>query len=111
MNTQNTPDNQAPGTTRRDFTKLAATAAAASALPTAAQAAASGRYDLVITGGRVIDPETGLDAVRNVGIKDGKIAAVTEKGIDGKETIDATGHVVSSGFIDMYNHNAGYPFG
>src|SRR5210317_2171426 len=68
-------------------------------------------YDIVITGGRVIDPETGLDAVRNVGIKDGKIAVVTEKGIDGKETIDAAGHVVSPGFIDMHNHNAGYPFG
>src|SRR6056300_1087106 len=68
-------------------------------------------YDIVITGGRVIDPETGLDAVRNVGIKDGKIAVVTEKGIDGKETIDAAGHVVCPGFIDMHNHNAGYPFG
>src|SRR5210317_1823560 len=68
-------------------------------------------YDIVITGGRVIDPETGLDAVRNVGIKDGKIAVVTEKGIDGKETIDAAGHVVCPGFIDMHNHNAGFPFG
>ena len=36
-------------------------------------------YDLVITGGRVIDPEIELDAKRNVGIKDGKIAAVIEK--------------------------------
>ena len=39
----------------------------------------------------MIDPETNLDAVRNVGIKDGKIAAVTEGAIEGKETIDATG--------------------
>ena len=69
------------------------------------------QYDIVITGGRVIDPETGLDAVRNVGIKGDKIAAVTEKAIEGKETIDATGHVVCPGFIDMHNHNAGYPFG
>ena len=68
-------------------------------------------YDIVITGGRVIDPETGLDAVRNVGIKGGKIAAVTEEPIKGKETIDATGHVVSPGFIDMHSHNCGYPFG
>ena len=51
-------------------------------------------YDLVIAGGRVIDPETNLDAVRNVGIKGEKIAAVTEKAIQGKETIDASGHVV-----------------
>ena len=68
-------------------------------------------YDLVITGGRVIDPETKLDAVRNVGIMGGKIAAVTEGAIEGKETIDATGHVVSPGFIDMHNHNVGSPFG
>ncbi|MGB5367991.1 MAG: amidohydrolase family protein [Polyangiales bacterium] len=69
------------------------------------------KYDLVITGGRVIDPETNLDATRNVGIKDGKIAAVTEKAIEGKETIDASGHVVAPGFIDMHFHNVGYPFG
>jgi len=68
-------------------------------------------YDLVITGGRVIDPETGLDAVHNVGIKGDKIAAVTEKAIQGKETIDATGHVVCPGFIDMHHHNVGIPFG
>jgi hypothetical protein len=68
-------------------------------------------YDLVIAGGRVIDPETNLDAVRNVGIKGEKIAAVTEKAIQGKETIDASGHVVCPGFIDMHNHNAAVPFG
>ena len=70
-----------------------------------------GTFDIVITGGRVIDPETNLDGVRNVGIKDGKIAAVTEKAIEGKETIDAKGHVVAPGFIDMHNHNTGVPFG
>ena len=68
-------------------------------------------YDLVITGGRVIDPETNLDAIRNVGVKDGKIAAVTEKAIEGKETIDAKGHVVCPGFIDMHHHNTAVPFG
>ena len=41
-------------------------------------------YDIAITGGRVIDPETGLDAVRNVGIQGEKIAAVTEKGDPGQ---------------------------
>ena len=41
----------------------------------------NGSYDIVLSNGRVIDPETGLDAVRNVGIKGGKIAAVTENPI------------------------------
>jgi hypothetical protein len=65
----------------------------------------------VITGGRVIDPETGLDAIRNVGIKGEKIAAITEARIEGRETIDATGHVVCPGFIDMHHHNCAVPFG
>jgi hypothetical protein len=63
-------------------------------------------YDLVITGGRVIDPETGLDAVRNVGIKGDKIAAVTKEAIQGKETIDASGYVVAPGFIDGHVHGS-----
>ena len=57
-------------------------------------------YDLVILNGRVMDPESKLDAVRNVGVKDGKIAEITENTISGKEAIDATGHVVAPGFID-----------
>jgi hypothetical protein len=68
-------------------------------------------YDIVVANGRVIDPESGLDAVRNVGIKGDKIAVVTEDPISGKETIDATGHVVAPGFIDMHQHNVGIPFG
>ena len=69
------------------------------------------KYDVVITGGRAIDPETGLDAVRNVGINGDKIAAVTEDKIEGKEGIDAKGHVVAPGFIDMHHHLAAVPFG
>ncbi len=61
-------------------------------------------YDLVILNGRVMDPETKLDAVRNVGIKDGKIEAVTKDAIKGKETIDAKGQVVAPGFIDPHVH-------
>jgi N-acyl-D-glutamate deacylase len=68
-------------------------------------------YDIAIVNGRVIDPETGLDAVRNVGIKGETIAVVTDEAIEGKETIDASGHVVCPGFIDMHHHNAGFPFG
>ena len=66
-------------------------------------------YDLVITGGRVIDPASGLDAVRNVGIRDGSIAAVTADPLQGKATIDATDHVVSPGFIDCHVHTVDVP--
>lgn len=68
-------------------------------------------FALVIAGGRVIDPESGLDAVRNLAIDNGKIVAVTDQPIGGKEAIDATGLVVAPGFIDMHHHNAGVPFG
>ncbi|SFS91041.1 N-acyl-D-glutamate deacylase [Zhouia amylolytica] len=61
-------------------------------------------YDLVILNGRVMDPETNFDAVRNVGIEDGKIAVITEKEIKGKESIDATGLVVAPGFIEPHAH-------
>ncbi len=69
-----------------------------------AQAPAAEGYDVVILHGRVIDPETGLDAVRNVGLTGGRIAAVTEQAIAGKRTIDATGLIVAPGFIDMHEH-------
>ena len=61
-------------------------------------------YDLVITGGRVIDPETYLDAKMNVGIKGDRIAAVSETPLEGKEVIDASDLIVSPGFIDMHAH-------
>ena len=61
-------------------------------------------YDLVITGGRVIDPETLYDDVANVGIKDGRIAAITKEKISGRETIKAKGMVVAPGFIDTHFH-------
>ena len=61
-------------------------------------------FDLVIRGGRVIDPETGLDAVRNVGISDGRIGAISADPLTGRSTIDAGGLVVSPGFIDLHAH-------
>jgi N-acyl-D-aspartate/D-glutamate deacylase len=63
-------------------------------------------FDLAINNGRVMDPETGLDAIRNVGVKDGKIAIITDKAIQGVEVIDATGLVVAPGFIDGHCHAA-----
>ena len=64
----------------------------------------SRRYDLVINGGRVIDPESGLDAQRNLGIVAGKIVALSVTPLLGRETIDATGLIVSPGFIDLHSH-------
>ena len=61
-------------------------------------------YDIVIANGRVMDPESGLDAVRQVGIQDGKIAVLSEDEISGAEVLDAAGHVVAAGFIDMHRH-------
>lgn len=61
-------------------------------------------YDLVLENGRVMDPETNLDAVRNVGILEGKITAVTRKKLKGKEVIDASGLVIAPGFIDLHAH-------
>src|SRR5271155_5749829 len=65
---------------------------------------AAQQYDLVLEGGRVIDPETGLDAVRNVGIRDGKIARVSETSLTGRRVIHAAGLVVAPGFIDLHQH-------
>ncbi len=62
-------------------------------------------YDLVILNGRVMDPETMFDAVRNVGIKDGMIAVITKEAITGQQTIDAAGLVVAPGFIDTHFHS------
>jgi N-acyl-D-glutamate deacylase len=61
-------------------------------------------YDLVITNGRVMDPETLFDGVANVGIKDGRIAEISKKPLKGAKTIDATGHIVAPGFIDTHFH-------
>ena len=61
-------------------------------------------YDLVLAGGRVMDPATGLDAIRHIGINGGKIAAISETPLKGKEVLDVSGHVVAPGFIDLHAH-------
>ncbi len=61
-------------------------------------------YDLVIANGRVIDPESKLDAVRHVGIRAGRIEAISETPLQGTKVVDATNHVVAPGFIDLHEH-------
>lgn len=61
-------------------------------------------FDVVILNGRVIDPESKLDAVRNIGISGGTIKAITTATLSGRKVIDAKGLVVSPGFIDLHQH-------
>lgn len=62
------------------------------------------RHDLVILGGRVIDPESGTDAQLNVGVTGSTITAVTTLPIMGARTLDARGRVVAPGWIDLHSH-------
>jgi N-acyl-D-aspartate/D-glutamate deacylase len=62
------------------------------------------QYDLVLEAGRVMDPETGLDAVRNIGIRDGKIVRISSEALSGRRIIHAGGLVVAPGFIDLHQH-------
>lgn len=68
------------------------------------QAQSTTTYDRVILGGTVMDPATGLHAVRNLGLRAGRIAAVTTGTIRGRDTIAARGLVVAPGFIDVHAH-------
>jgi N-acyl-D-aspartate/D-glutamate deacylase len=62
------------------------------------------QFDLVIANGRIMDPATGLDAVMQVGIRGGKIAAVSPEALHGRAVLDAKGLVVAPGFIDLHSH-------
>jgi N-acyl-D-glutamate deacylase len=61
-------------------------------------------YDLALNNGRVIDPESGLDAIRHLGLRGGRIAAVSETPLAGKRTLDVSGLIVAPGFIDLHGH-------
>src|SRR5690242_14802566 len=89
---------------RRQF--LSAAAAGAAMLARVPRAFAA-KYDLIIKGGRVIDPSVRLDAIRDVAIAGGRIAAV-ESSIagDAAETIDARGKLVVPGLLDIHTHTA-----
>lgn len=64
-------------------------------------------YDIVILNGRVMDPETDFDGIRNVGIIGDRIEIITEKEITGDKTIDAEGLAVVPGFINTHSHSFG----
>jgi N-acyl-D-aspartate/D-glutamate deacylase len=73
-------------------------------VPLLPSSSANQAYDVVILNGRVIDPESRLDAVRNIGISGGTIKAVTTARLNGRTVIDAKDLVVSPGFIDLHQH-------
>src|SRR2546428_237402 len=72
--------------------------------PREASAQRSARLDVVLVGGRVLDPETNLDAVRAVGIRAGRIVSVSTAVPAARDTVDVRGLVVAPGFIDLHSH-------
>jgi N-acyl-D-aspartate/D-glutamate deacylase len=69
--------------------------------PLVAQAPPPTTYDIVIAGGRVMDPASGTDMVANVGVVNGRVAAISKQRLAGKRTLEARGLVVAPGFIDI----------
>jgi N-acyl-D-aspartate/D-glutamate deacylase len=61
-------------------------------------------YSLVLHGGRVMDPATGLDSIRDIAIQDGKIVAISSEPLRGDSMVDVSGQVVAPGFIDLHAH-------
>jgi hypothetical protein len=65
-------------------------------------------YDIVVENVRAIDPETNLDAVRNIGIIGDTIRAVSVEPLHGRRTLDGRGLVAAPGFIDLHSHAYNY---
>src|SRR5207244_3416868 len=85
--------------------QLLCAAAAGAAMFARVRTVRAATFDLLIKGGRVIDPSVGLDGVRDVGIAGGRIVAM-ESSItgDAADTIDARGKIVAPGLIDIHTH-------
>jgi dihydroorotase len=97
---------------RRQFVQAAAAAAASFARVSRALAIPAAKYDLIIRGGRVIDPSSRLDAIRDVAISQGRIAAIDANlTADAADAIDAHGKLVVPGLIDIHTHAARSPDG
>jgi len=75
----------------------------------ALSAGAEERFDVVIQGGEVVDPETGLNAIRNVGVRGDRIASVSIGPLSGARVLDARGLVVAPGFVDLHQHQQDAP--
>jgi dihydroorotase len=95
-----------PALRNLSFGGFADPSAAAQAAQAAPQPAANAAYDLLITGGRVIDPSQNLSAVRDVAIAGGRIAKIDANipPAQARRTYDAKGKLVTPGLIDMHTH-------
>jgi N-acyl-D-glutamate deacylase len=88
---------------------LLAASVAQAQTPRDVRAAGASMFDLVLANGRVIDPETGLDGIRSVGIRNGRIKVISRTPLRGRTVLDARGLVVAPGFIDLHAHGQDLP--
>jgi N-acyl-D-aspartate/D-glutamate deacylase len=74
------------------------------AFPSVTSAQSAPEFDIVLANGRVMDPESNLDAIRHIGIRAGKIAAISARPLPGGTVVDVKGLVIAPGFIDLHSH-------